>query len=73
MSKKKVVDFIKALEESNLIRANSHKSDKVVETVDGIISMTEEEHDNFQEKNPSKSVLMIFTEYQDWKETYNGV
>ena len=63
------IDFIKALEEWNLITPDAHKNDKVVDSVKGIISMTEEEHEAFQKDNPSQSVLMIFSEYKDWKET----
>ena len=64
------IDFVKALEEGNLITEGAHKNEKVTDSIKGIISMTEEEHEKFQEDNPSRSVLMIFSEYQDWKETY---
>jgi len=69
---KEAVDFLKALEEGNLITPNAHKDKKVIDSVKGIISMSEEEHDEFQEENPSRGVLMIFSEYQDWKETYKA-
>jgi hypothetical protein len=72
MSKKETIDFVKALEENNLITADAHKNEKVMESIEGIISMTEEEHDKFQQDNPNRGVLMVFTEYQDWKETYEG-
>jgi len=72
MSKKETIDFVKALEENNLITADAHKNEKVMESIEGIISMTEEEHDKFQQDNPSRGALMVFTEYQDWKETYEG-
>lgn len=65
----KVIDFMKALEESKLIQVNAHKNVKAVNSVKQIISMTEEEHDEFQRNTPSKSVLLFFSEYQDWKET----
>jgi hypothetical protein len=70
MNKKEAVDFVKALEEGNLITADAHKNEKVIESIKGIISMSEEEHEKFQEDNPSQGVLMVFSEYQDWKETY---
>lgn len=72
MSNKETIDFIKTLENNKLIKVNSHKNEKAIETIGGIISMSEEEHDKFQENNSNQSVLMIFTEYQDWKETYEG-
>jgi len=72
MSKKETIDFLKALEESNLITADAHKNKKVIDSVKATISMTEEEHEAFQKDNPSQGVLIIFSEYQDWKETYRG-
>jgi hypothetical protein len=73
MNKKEVIDFIKSLEQGNIVPADAHKNEKVVESIGGVISMSEEEHNEFQNKKPSKSVLVIFTEYQDWKETYKCV
>jgi len=64
-----VVKFLKSLEGSKLIRPNAHKEDLIIDSVRNLISMTEEEHDEFQKNKPNKSVLTIFTEYQDWKET----
>lgn len=70
MSKKETIDFVKALEEGNLITADAHKNEKVMESIEGIISLSEEEHEKLQQDNPSQGVLMVFSEYQDWKETY---
>ena len=72
MNKKETVDFIKALEQGNIIPENSHKNEKVVESIGNAISMSEEEHDEFQKKNPSIGVRVTFNEYQDWKETKKG-
>jgi hypothetical protein len=52
-----------------LIRPNAHKEDLIIDSVRNLISMTEQEHDEFQKNKPNTSVLTIFTEYQDWKET----
>lgn len=72
MNRKETIDFIKSLEEGNIVPENTHKNEKAVESIEGVISMSEEEHDEFQKKNPSRGVLATFTEYQDWKETYEG-
>jgi len=71
MDKKEVIDYLKALEEGKLITPNAHKDDKVIKTIKSIISMSKEQHDKYQEESPNKSVLMIFSEYQDWKKTYS--
>jgi hypothetical protein len=65
----KTVEFIKELERSKIVKIGSHMDAKVVSTVEAVISMSEEEHEEFQKKTPSKGVLVIFCEYQDWKET----
>jgi hypothetical protein len=70
MNKKEIIDFIKSLEESKIVAINSHQSKRVVETIGAVISMSEEEHDIYQEETPNQSVLLFFSEYQDWKETY---
>jgi len=69
VEKKKVVEFLKALEESGIIAPNAHKKAAVVGSVKAIVEMTEEEHDAFQKDTPSQSVQMFFFEYQDWKES----
>ena len=65
----KTIEFIKELEKSNIVKVGSHRDAKVISTVEAVISMSEQEHEEFQEKTPSKGVLVIFCEYQDWKET----
>lgn len=64
---KKYVDFVKSLEECNIIKKGSHRNKKVMETIRAVCNMTEEEIRN--EKNIS--VIMIHDEYTDWIETYN--
>jgi peptide methionine sulfoxide reductase MsrA len=71
VEEKEVIDFIKSLEKSKLITPNAHKNSGVVDTVKAVVSMSEEEHDEYQKKNPNKSVLLFFSEYQDWKESYS--
>jgi len=69
VNKTEVIEFVKSLETDGVIKSGSHKSEAVINTVTQIVSMTEEEHDNFQKESPSQSVLMFFSEFQDWKET----
>ena len=64
---KKYVDFVKSLEEYNIINKGSHRNKKVMETIRAVCNMTEEEIRN--EKDIS--VIMIHDEYTDWIETYN--
>ena len=64
---KKYVDFVKSLEEYNIIKKGSHRNKKVMETIRAVCNMTEEEIRN--EKDIS--VIMIHVEYTDWIETYN--
>ena len=64
---KKNVDFVKSLEEYNIIKKGSHRNKKVMETIRAVCNMTEEEIRN--EKDIS--VIMIHDEYTDWIETYN--
>jgi hypothetical protein len=70
VEKKEVVDFLKALEESGIISPNAHKRAAVIDSVQGIMEMTEEEHEAFQKDTPSQSVKMFFFEYRDWKKSY---
>ena len=70
IEKTEVVDFVKALEESGIVKRNSHKDSKVIEVVTNIISMSEEEHEAYQKESPNMNVRMFHNEYQDWKETY---
>ena len=64
---KKYVDFVKSLEEYNIIKKGSHLNKKVMETIRAVCNMTEEEIRN--EKDIS--VIIIHDEYTDWLETYN--
>ena len=64
---KKYVDFVKSLEEYNIIKKGSHRNKKVMETIRAVCNMTEEEIRN--EKDIS--VMMIHDEYTDLRETYN--
>ena len=64
---KKYVDFVKSLEEYNIIKKGSHRNKKVMETIRAVCNMTEDEIRN--EKDIS--VIMIHDEYTAWIETYN--
>ena len=64
---KKYVDFVKSLEEYNIIKKGSHRNKKVMETIRAVCNMTEEEIRN--EKDIS--VIMIHDEDTDWIETDN--
>ena len=67
---KTTVDFIKALEESKIIAKDAHKNPKAIETIRGIISMSNKDFKEYIKANPNRNVKMIFEEYSDWIETY---
>lgn len=69
---KSVTDFIKALEDSNIIAKGAHKNPKAIETIKNIVSMSKKEYNDYIKENPSQNVRMIYTEYSDWVQTYKG-
>jgi|GEM_PF-4568905 len=72
VSEKKVVDFIKSLEESKIIAKGAHANKQAVENIKNIVSMSKKEHQDYIKKNPNRNVSMIYSEYDDWQETYKG-
>ena len=72
VSQKEVKDYMKSLIESGLMAKGSEKNQTAVNTIMAIISMPKKEYDKYIKDNPNRNVSMIYTEYQDWKQTYKG-
>lgn len=65
-----VVDFVKALEQSGIIKDGSHQLEDVIKTVKQIVSMTDKEFNDYITNNPNNSVVMIYKEFKDWVQSY---
>lgn len=62
-----IIDFVKALEDSGIAAKDAHKNDQFVSTVKSIISLSKKD---VKESNPK--VKMIYSEYNDWIQTYSN-
>lgn len=69
---KKIIDFAKALEEAGLSSKGAHKNEQFLSTVKAIVSMSKEEFADYIRTNPNDKVKLIYNEYQDWIQTYEG-
>lgn len=69
MNKTKLKAFVKSLESAGMAAKGAHTNSKVLDTIDAIVSMSDKEFDSYIKKNPNRNVLLIRSEYSDWKET----
>jgi hypothetical protein len=70
ISNRKIVDFVKTLEAHGLAAKNAHENKTFLTAVRQIISMNKKDFDEYIKEHPNKSVLLIYSEYQDWEKTY---
>lgn len=66
MEDKTIIDFIKSLEKSKLIKSGSHKRSEVISQVKEVVSLTDDEVKSLN--NPA--ITFFHTEFSDWIETY---
>jgi hypothetical protein len=69
---KMAVDFMIALEESDIMASGSHKNQKAVDTIKSIVTMPKSEFSKYIKENPNPKINMIYNEFQDWKQTYKN-
>lgn len=70
-NKKTIRDFIKAMEESKIIKIGTHKKDKCLMLFDKVCSLTEEQL-RIQFEGDTGMLRIINSEFHDWLETYQG-
>lgn len=70
---KMIVDFMKALEQDGIMAPGSHKNHAAIDTIKSIVTMSKNEYSAYIKENPNGKLRMIYSEFQDWKQTYAGV
>ena len=63
---KTIVDFVKALEDSKIVAVGAHLNPGAIDTIKAIVSMSKKEYAG----TSSEKVKMIYTEFNDWIQTY---
>ena len=70
---KMTIDFMIALEEDGIMTTGSHKNKADIDSINSIISMSNDEFSKYIKKVKNQKIDMIYREFQDWKQTYaNG-
>lgn len=70
---KKIIDFVKALEEAGIFANGSHKNEQFRGAIYSIISMSKKDFTDYIKANPeNEKVKLIYNEYNDWIQSYVG-